>query len=217
MIVNKLGQLIEVWERTEEHGGRIVLAGNPESPVAIVEVDGEPPWVAARLAPWLDRFQEVADRDCDGIKLGAQALRKMRGRILQAHPEMAMAHVNDLTLPTAYELLTPKVPKTRPAAVDASEDKTPEALVVLNGPDEDVIVWGKTKAALPPAQYRVIEVLVKAKANGERLSAEKIRRRHQRRERERCRRPIGRTKTAHQSRQRLEESHLDGKGCRTRL
>jgi hypothetical protein len=49
-----------------------------------------------------------------------------------------------------------------------------ESPVVLNGPDDNVIVWGKEKAPLAPAQYRVVKALVEAHARGERLSKDKL-------------------------------------------
>jgi hypothetical protein len=55
--------------------------------------------------------------------------------------------------------------------------RAPEPPVVLAGPDADVIVCGKRKDPLPPAQYRVIKVLVEAKANGERLTIDALRNR----------------------------------------
>jgi hypothetical protein len=55
----------------------------------------------------------------------------------------------------------------------------PSDPVILRGPDERVIVWGKEKGFLTPAQYRVVEVLVSAKRKNERLSIDMIRNRTQ--------------------------------------
>jgi hypothetical protein len=47
--------------------------------------------------------------------------------------------------------------------------------VVLGGPDDKVIVWGKEKDRLLGAQYRVLKALVEAHAKGERLSTDSLR------------------------------------------
>jgi hypothetical protein len=53
-------------------------------------------------------------------------------------------------------------------------DPSRDAPVMLGGPDDNVIVWGKEKAPLPPAQYRVVKALVEAHAKGERLSKDSL-------------------------------------------
>ena len=84
-------------------------------------------------------------------------------------------------LPTCTESMMTaadsETPKGKPAAVAASADRVPEAPVALNGPDDDVYVWGKRKDPLPRAQYRVVKALVDAHANGERPSKDALCRR----------------------------------------
>jgi hypothetical protein len=48
---------------------------------------------------------------------------------------------------------------------------------VMKGPDDKVIVCGKEKDPLTPAQYRVVKVLVEAKAENKRLSIQSIQQR----------------------------------------
>ena len=55
---------------------------------------------------------------------------------------------------------------------ESQPEATYEPPVVLAGPDDEVIVWGKRKPPLPPAQYRVIKALVEAKE--ERLSKDML-------------------------------------------
>ncbi len=56
------------------------------------------------------------------------------------------------------------------AAMLVVEATAPAPPIVLGGPDDEVIVWGKRKPPLPPAQYRAVKALVEAHAEGERLS-----------------------------------------------
>ncbi len=51
------------------------------------------------------------------------------------------------------------------------------APVWLSGPDENVILWGKPKPPLPPAQYGVVKALVEAHAANERLSKTQLEKR----------------------------------------
>jgi len=57
-----------------------------------------------------------------------------------------------------------------PPENSTSETTHPSPPVVLNGPDDEVIVWGKRVPPLTPTQYRVVQALVDAYASGERLS-----------------------------------------------
>ncbi len=61
-----------------------------------------------------------------------------------------------------------------PEAPAAPSEAPADPPVVLNGPDNEVIVWGKQKPPLPPAQYRVVKALVDAYASGERLSKDQL-------------------------------------------
>ncbi|MGA2699603.1 MAG: hypothetical protein ABSH35_00705 [Isosphaeraceae bacterium] len=67
-------------------------------------------------------------------------------------------------------------PEAPVAAPDNSTSETtpPGPPVVLNGPDEEVSVWGKQVGVLTPTQYRVVEALVNAYAAGERLSIDQL-------------------------------------------
>jgi hypothetical protein len=81
--------------------------------------------------------------------------------------------------PTDERKLDNPVPPSQPAVTGEGQGRqsvegTP---IVLRGPDDDVVVCGKRKDPLPPAQYRVIKALVDAKANEERLTVEALRNR----------------------------------------
>jgi hypothetical protein len=68
-----------------------------------------------------------------------------------------------------------KVNLQQEVSPDSAEAPVPrDPPVVLANPDEPVLVWGKKKPPLPPAQYRVVKALVKAKASGERLSKDEL-------------------------------------------
>jgi hypothetical protein len=77
------------------------------------------------------------------------------------------------------ELAKPR-DRGRPAIVTVQGEghETAERMaIILGGPDDDVIVCGKRKAPLPPAQYRVVKALVDAKVQGERLNGDVLRNR----------------------------------------
>jgi hypothetical protein len=78
-----------------------------------------------------------------------------------------------LLLMDAYELPRDVSPP-RPAQI---RDKASTPPVVLRGPDEDVLVWGKDKAQLTEAEYRVIKALLDAWKTGRRLSTDELRNR----------------------------------------
>jgi hypothetical protein len=65
-------------------------------------------------------------------------------------------------------------PAMAPQSKSIPPKTTPTEPVVLAGPDKEVIVWGKRKPPLPPAQYRVIKALAEAHAKGERLSKDML-------------------------------------------
>ena len=56
-------------------------------------------------------------------------------------------------------------------------DGPADAPVRLNGPDEKMILWGKPKPPLPPAQYAVVKVLLEAYRTNERLSKTQLEKR----------------------------------------
>jgi len=73
--------------------------------------------------------------------------------------------------------LPDRVTLDQAAAMPAVDPTAPAPPIVLGGPDDEVIVWGKRKAPLPPAQYRAVKALVEAHAEGERLSKDALCRR----------------------------------------
>jgi hypothetical protein len=66
-----------------------------------------------------------------------------------------------------------------PPNVDEQPNDTivadPMVPVVLGGPDDPVFVWGKDQGRLPPAEYRVIRALVKAREERKRLHTDSLR------------------------------------------
>jgi hypothetical protein len=82
------------------------------------------------------------------------------------------------TVPTgvtdaASALLTDEDRRLNPPRDQGSEAPA-ELSIILGGPGDEPIVCGKRKNPLPPAQYRVVKVLVEAKARGERLSKDAL-------------------------------------------
>jgi hypothetical protein len=62
-----------------------------------------------------------------------------------------------------------------PAAPPREDEQAAAAPVILDGPDDPVIVWGEKKDRLPRAEYRVLKALVEARAKGKRLHTDPLR------------------------------------------
>ena len=65
-------------------------------------------------------------------------------------------------------------PREESQADPAASESDPPPPVRLDGPDRPVFVWGKEKAPLAPAQYRVIRALVEAGKKDKRLSKDAL-------------------------------------------
>ena len=85
-----------------------------------------------------------------------------------------------------------------------------------NGPNEKVILWGKPKPPLPPAQYAVVKLLLEAYSTNERLSKTQLENRAKDQRGNSIEDPVG-SGTTVQEGQGLEASHRHGEDSRAWL
>jgi hypothetical protein len=112
-------------------------------------------------------------------------LEKLEHRNDQAKLDVMFTTVHRLERGWSSHLSTTNVPASVPLLGEAQNTKEDKGAVspsdapslVLNGLDEEVLVFGISKGLLTEPQYRVLEELLKAKAEGKRLTIDQLCRR----------------------------------------
>jgi len=118
------------------------------------------------VAPW-------REKSAYQFRSTSKAETQREGRTLKA-PAAATSGNETAATEAATHDRPPEWVADAPPGDSTPETSYPDPPIVLNGLNEEVIVWGTRMGVLTPTQYRVVEALVRAHASGERLTKSQL-------------------------------------------